>query len=183
MSAAGRRTGAASRRNKAPAGNTCKPTGSKSSVMQRLLTELSEIMQDGSKCISAFPQEDDMFSWTAKIRGPTESVYEGLSYKLSLKFGDKYPFEAPTIKFVTYCYHPNVDEHGNICLDTLKERWSSCNSVSAILHSIQSLLQDPNVDSPLNGQAAALWEKQAEYKVQLHSKSSAAKEVDAEWKL
>ena len=52
-----------------------------------------------------------LFSW---------QVYEGLAFKLSLKFPEKYPYEAPTIKFVTPCFHPNVDAKGNICLDTLK---------------------------------------------------------------
>ena len=49
-------------------------------------------------------------------------VYEGLSYKLSVAFSEKYPYEAPTVKFVTACFHPNVDTAGNICLDILKVR-------------------------------------------------------------
>jgi len=47
-------------------------------------------------------------------------VYHGLSYKLSLKFPVNYPYTAPTIKFTTPCFHPNVDSEGNICLDILK---------------------------------------------------------------
>ena len=49
-------------------------------------------------------------------------VYEGLSYKLSVAFSEKYPYEPPTVKFVTPCFHPNVDTAGNICLDILKVR-------------------------------------------------------------
>ena len=49
-------------------------------------------------------------------------VYEGLTYKLSLSFPSDYPFTAPTVKFDTPCYHPNVDQYGNICLDILKVR-------------------------------------------------------------
>ena len=29
-------------------------------------------------------------------------------------------YKAPTVKFVTPCFHPNVDQFGNICLDILK---------------------------------------------------------------
>lgn len=66
--------------------------------------------------------------------------YEGLTYKLTLEFSANYPHTAPTVKFVTPIYHPNVDQYGNICLDILKEEWSACQNVSSILLSIQSLL-------------------------------------------
>ncbi len=67
-------------------------------------------------------------------------VYEGLSYKLSVAFSEKYPYEAPTVKFVTPCFHPNVDTAGNICLDILKDKWSAAFSVRTVLMSLQSLL-------------------------------------------
>ena len=68
-----------------------------------------------------------------------------------------YPYQSPTVKFTTPCFHPNVDSHGNICLDILKEKWSALyevlyeNAVNSfsqyeiaqvrtILLSIQSLL-------------------------------------------
>ena len=41
---------------------------------------------------------------------------------------------------MTPCFHPNVDQHGNICLDVLKEKWSAAYSVRTLLLSIQSLL-------------------------------------------
>ena len=56
--------------------------------------------------------------------------------------------------FDTPCFHPNVDQHGNICLDILKEKWSAAYSVRTVLLSIQSLLGEPNNDSPLNAYAA-----------------------------
>ena len=71
------------------------------------------------------------------------------------------------------CFHPNVDAHGNICLDILKEKWSAAYSVKTILLSLQSLLAEPNVDSPLNVQAAGLWADQVEYRKALHQKYAA----------
>ena len=72
-------------------------------------------------------------------------VYENLSYKLVLEFPSGYPYKAPTVKFETPCYHPNVDGSGNICLDILKEKWSALYDVRTILLSIQSLLGGPSV--------------------------------------
>ena len=91
-------------------------------------------------------------------------VYEGHTYKLSFKFPTGYPYEPPQVTFGTPCFHPNVDQYGNICLDILKEKWSAAYNVRTILLSIQSLLADPNLDSPLNGHAAAIWHNQQEYK-------------------
>jgi ubiquitin-conjugating enzyme E2 C len=67
-------------------------------------------------------------------------VYEGLTYKLSLEFPHSYPYSAPVVKFITPCFHPNVDTQGNICLDILKEKWSALYDVRTILLSLQSLL-------------------------------------------
>ncbi len=50
-------------------------------------------------------------------------------------------------------------------------------SVKTILQSIQSLLADPNIDSPLNVQAAKLWgHNDAEYKVMVQKLYHAAKQ-------
>ncbi|XP_072473074.1 ubiquitin-conjugating enzyme E2 C-like isoform X3 [Notamacropus eugenii] len=87
----------------------------------------------------------------------TLMVYEDLRYKLSLEFPSGYPYNAPTVKFVTPCYHPNVDTQGNICFDILKDKWSALYDVRTILLSIQSLLGEPSIDSPLNTHAAELW--------------------------
>lgn len=67
-------------------------------------------------------------------------VYDGLRYRLSLEFPAGYPYQAPRVKFITTCFHPNVDDQGFICLDILKDKWSALYDVRSILLSIQSLL-------------------------------------------
>ena len=98
------------------------------------------LMTNSVKGISAFPESDNMLSWVGTIQGPLGTVYDGLVYKLSIKFPASYPFAAPTIKFDTPCFHPNVDNYGNICLDILKDKWSAIYNVQTILLSLQSLL-------------------------------------------
>ena len=92
------------------------------------------------------------------------TVFEGLEFSLDIRFPVDYPIKAPTVKFVTPCYHPNVDTHGNICLDILKEKWTASYDIRAVLVSLQSLLNDPNNDSPLNEEAANIWTNRAEFK-------------------
>ena len=70
----------------------------------------------------------------------TKQMYEGMHYKLSMTFPANYSFTAPKVKFITPCFHPNVDTDGNICLDILKEQWLPSYDVRSILLSIQGLL-------------------------------------------
>ncbi|KAJ3697541.1 hypothetical protein LUZ61_001246 [Rhynchospora tenuis] len=134
------------------------------SVLKRLQTELMALMMSGDPGISAFPEGDDILQWRGTINGSTGTVYAGMVYKLSLSFNTDYPFKPPKVKFESPCFHPNVDLHGNICLDILQDKWSSAYDVRTILLSIQSLLGEPNNDSPLNTQAAALWSNQEEFR-------------------
>ncbi|VCX43044.1 unnamed protein product [Gulo gulo] len=67
------------------------------------------------------------------------------------------PLPMPMVKFLTSCYYPNVKTQRNICLDTLKDKRSAGYDVRTILLSIQSLLGEPNIGSPLNTHTAELW--------------------------
>lgn len=58
----------------------------------------------------------------------------------------------------------SVYTDGAICLDILANQWSPIYDVAAILSSIQSLLTDPNPNSPANVEAAKLYvENRREY--------------------
>ncbi len=94
------------------------------------------------------------------MSGPAGTPYANQSFKLSLKFPADYPYTAPTVTFIYPFtpFHPNVDNAGNICLDILKDKWSAAYSVGTLLLSVRSLLGEPNNESPLNAQAAQLWE-------------------------
>lgn len=106
----------------------------------RLQQELLSLMMSNEKSVSAFPDGDNLFKWIGIIQGPVGTVFEGLEYRLILEFPNGYPIIAPRIRFESFCFHPNVDENGNICLDILKEKWSATYDVLSILLSIQSLL-------------------------------------------
>ncbi|KAK2073929.1 hypothetical protein P8C59_008168 [Phyllachora maydis] len=127
---------------------------------KRLQTELMQLMTGPAPGISAFPIDPgNMLAWRATIEGPDDTPYANLTFKLSFDFPSNYPFAAPTVLFRTPIYHPNVDFSGRICLDILKDKWTPSYSVQTVLLSLQSLLGEPNNSSPLNGEAAELWDK------------------------
>ena len=90
----------------------------------------------------------------AIIFGPDDTEWESGVFKLLLEFTEEFPNKAPKVRFLTKMYHPNIYANGNICLDLLDKNWSPVYDYQAILYSIQSLLTDPNPDSPANNEAA-----------------------------
>ncbi|KAH7889961.1 ubiquitin-conjugating enzyme/RWD-like protein [Phlebopus sp. FC_14] len=129
------------------------------SVTKRLSSELMTLMMSSSPGISAFPKNDsNLFEWAGTIEGAAGTIYAGLAFRISISFPSNYPYSPPSIKFETPCYHPNVDIVGGaICLDILQDKWSAVYSVQTVLLSLQSLLGEPNNASPLNPDAAGLW--------------------------
>ena len=90
---------------------------------------------------------------------PHDTPFEDGTFKLTLEFTEEYPNKPPTVRFVSKMFHPNVYADGSICLDILQNRWSPTYDVSAILTSIQSLLDEPNPNSPANSLAAQLYQE------------------------
>uniref|UniRef100_F6PKV2 UBC core domain-containing protein n=1 Tax=Ciona intestinalis TaxID=7719 RepID=F6PKV2_CIOIN len=80
------------------------------SVKKRLHQELMGLMMSAETGVSAFPDGDNLFNWVGTIEGPEGTVYHGLTYRLSFEFTSSYPYDPPTVKFSTPCFHPNVDE-------------------------------------------------------------------------
>eukprot|EP00002_Diphylleia_rotans_P000394 TRINITY_DN10211_c0_g1_i3.p2 TRINITY_DN10211_c0_g1~~TRINITY_DN10211_c0_g1_i3.p2 ORF type:complete len:106 (+),score=17.32 TRINITY_DN10211_c0_g1_i3:577-894(+) len=88
-----------------------------------------------------------------------------------MEFSEEYPNKPPVVKFLTKMFHPNIYADGSICLDILQNQWTPIYDVAAVLTSIQSLLGDPNPNSPANNEAARLYqENRREYELRVGSK-------------
>eukprot|EP00300_Choanocystis_sp_HF-7_P036566 c5242_g1_i1.p1 GENE.c5242_g1_i1~~c5242_g1_i1.p1 ORF type:complete len:161 (+),score=25.98 c5242_g1_i1:30-485(+) len=124
---------------------------------RRLMRDFKRIQKDPPAGISGAPLNNDVMTWNAVIFGPEGTVWEGGTFKLSLSFTEEYPSKPPKVNFITKMFHPNIYNDGSICLDILQNQWSAIYDVSAILTSIQSLLCDPNPNSPANNEAAKLF--------------------------
>ena len=126
-------------------------------AVKRIMHDLKKISKANLDQISASPDGDDIMNWTCLIFGPDDTIWEGGIFQLKMTFDENYPIRPPKVIFTTEMFHPNIFADGSICLDILKDQWSSVYSVSTILLAIQSLLTDPNPNSPANVKAAQLY--------------------------
>ena len=125
----------------------------KKCIMNLLLKEMN--MNPPTNC-SAGPINDNMTQWQATIMGPEGSPYHGGIFNLKIDFPENYPFKPPKVMFTTKIYHCNINSTGGICLDILKNQWSPALTISKVLLSICSLMDDPNPNDPLVSEIAEL---------------------------
>lgn len=126
---------------------------------RRLMRDFKRLQEDPPAGVSGAPSENNIMVWNAVIFGPEGTPFEDGTFKLIVEFTEEYPNKPPTVRFVSKMFHPNVYADGSICLDILQNRWSPTYDVSSILTSIQSLLDEPNPNSPANSQAAQLYQE------------------------
>ena len=128
--------------------------------LKRIQNELKDINKNPPSNCSAGPvNESNLFSWNATIMGPENTPYHTGVFYLTIDFPMDYPFRAPKIIFITKIYHCNINSSGGICLDILKDKWSPALSLSKVLISICSMLDDPNPNDPLVSEIANLLTK------------------------
>ncbi|KAG6958373.1 hypothetical protein JG687_00009429 [Phytophthora cactorum] len=119
----------------------------------RMRKEIAMLESDPPFGVSAWPKDDQIDRLEAQILGPDVSPYEKGVFQLEIEIPERYPFEPPKVRFVTPIYHPNIDDAGRICLDTLKMQpkgsWLPSVNISTLLTTIRLLMAEPNADDGL----------------------------------
>merc|ERR1712184_80697 len=126
---------------------------------RRLMRDFKFLQKDPPMGVQGAPSDNNIMVWDAVIYGPADTPFEDGTFKLQIEFSEEYPNKPPKVKFLSKMFHPNVYNDGSICLDILQNRWSPTYDVSSILTSIQSLLDEPNPNSPANAEAAQLFQE------------------------
>lgn len=129
------------------------------SSRRRVIKDIQRLQSDPTPGVTAQPLNQNMMFCHAIINGPADTVWEAGTFHLIIRFSEEYPTKPPFVRFLSRLFHPNIYIDGHICLDILQNQWSPLCDIAGVLASIQSLLNDPNVKSPANTDAAALLEK------------------------
>jgi ubiquitin-conjugating enzyme E2 I len=103
----------------------------------------------------------DLKRWECGVPGKEKTIWEGGLFRLEVTFPDEYPTKPPKCKFVPPLFHPNVYPSGTVCLSILNEEegWKPAINIKEILLGIQSLLDEPNPESPAQADAFNLFKK------------------------
>ncbi|KAH5067630.1 peptidylprolyl isomerase [Parastagonospora nodorum] len=111
-------------------------------------------------------------------------TYAGGTFLLYIDMGADYPMFAPTARFVTPIYHPNINRHGRICHSILDRNWTVDTSNKDLLDTIYSLLLVPKFSDPINTVVTLNYhwdEVQFKEEAQRHIQKHASK-LRAEWR-
>ncbi|KAK0531034.1 ubiquitin-conjugating enzyme E2 H [Tilletia horrida] len=125
---------------------------------------------------------DSMQEFFVRFHGPAETPFHGGVWKVHVEIPDQYPYKSPSIGFMNRIFHPNIDElSGSVCLDVINQTWSPMFDMVNIFEVfLPQLLRYPNAGDPLNGEAAALLNrdsKQYDAKVREYVQRFATKEA------
>jgi ubiquitin-conjugating enzyme E2 D/E len=130
-------------------------------ALRRVMREYQDAIGEG---FSVFVTDNDVSLWKALLPGPQGTPYADGHFVVSFRFPQDYPFRPPKVLFLTPVFHCNVNSSGSICLDILKSSWTPALTTAKVLHSLLSLLREPNADDPLDAvKATVLRENPAEY--------------------
>ncbi|GLD91957.1 hypothetical protein PINS_up000490 [Pythium insidiosum] len=141
-------------------------------MARRLTKELAEFEKNSPDWCTVGSVDDDLMHWNAMVAGPEDSPYSGGVFSLDLQFPNEYPFKAPKIRFLTKVYHPNIKtSSGEICADIINENWAPTLNVLHCLQAIKQILEQPDVDNPLEPEIAR----------QLQSDKEAFHQTAQEW--
>ncbi|KAJ6856565.1 hypothetical protein NC651_038263 [Populus alba x Populus x berolinensis] len=119
----------------------------------RLFKEFKEVQREkvADPDIQLACDDTNIFKWTALIKGPSETPFEGGVFQLVFSVPEQYPLQPPQVRFLTKIFHPNVHfKTGEICLDILKNAWSPAWTLQSVCRAIIALMAHPEPDSPLN---------------------------------
>ena len=131
------------------------------SSMNRIKRELELLKKDPpANCSAGLIRDTDYYEWEASIIGPSDSPYEG-GISITGKFSIRLSICLRCI-FKTKIFHPNTIQVVGFVLDILKDSWSPALTMSKVLLSICSLMDDPNPDDPLVPSIAKMYKNNRE---------------------
>lgn len=117
---------------------------------RNIVNELKSIKQDKNSGLTLeLVSESDTTHLRGTFIGPPDTPYEGGKFVVEVNLPPEYPFKAPSMRFETKIYHPNISSvTGAICLDILKDEWLPVMTLQSSLISLQALLQSPEPNDP-----------------------------------
>ena len=76
---------------------------------KRLVAEYRQLCKNPPEGVTAGPvSASNLLQWHAVIVGPDDTPYEGGCFNALLTFPANYPFNPPSMQFISNVWHPNI---------------------------------------------------------------------------
>lgn len=121
-------------------------------AQKRVIKDLRNLERDPLTAhgIYVLFNEDNIMNQKVLMIGPKDTPYENGFFFFDIKIPDNYPFSPPLVKFCTtdskVRFNPNLYADGKVCLSIINTwsgpSWTSVQTLSSVLLSIQSLLNE-----------------------------------------
>jgi ubiquitin-conjugating enzyme E2 G1 len=144
-------------------------------ALRHIMTRFREYNKDPIDGFFCEPS-DDVFKWKFTLLGPHNTPFEGEMLYGNIIFPHNFPNEPPVVQFTSKLYHPNIYGDGKVCMsilhdartenfyDKAEEKWLPVHTIQSIVLSMLLIIQEPNLESPANIDAAKLMrENKREY--------------------
>lgn len=136
-------------------------------ALRHVMTRFREYNKDPIDGFFCEPS-DDVLKWKFTLLGPHNTPFEGEMLKGTITFPVTFPNVPPVIQFTSQIYHPNIYPDGKVCMSILhdtreenfydrpEEKWLPVHTIQSIVLSMLLIIQEPNLESPANLEAAKL---------------------------
>ena len=126
---------------------------------KRVLKDISDLEKNNLTTHGIYynVNEENIFNIKVLMIGPQNTPYQHGYYFFDINIPDDYPFKPPNVKYCTQNnktrFNPNLYINGKVCLSILNTwsgpQWTSCNNLTTILLSIQSMVF---IENPLHNE-------------------------------
>jgi len=119
--------------------------GKGSKIIEKEINLLQNDLQDNSLKYCFARDDHNIFKLKFSLIGPPKTVYDGGIFQVNIFIPEGYPNKAPSIKFATKIYHPNISlESGDLDNEFLEKIWRPSLSIVKFINIIYNLLIEPN---------------------------------------
>lgn len=153
-----------------PGSSSSTESGKRVSIRDKLLVkEVQEMEQTlPGTCRVKFEDPHQLHDFQLTVT-PDEGYWAGGRFRFHIYVTEDYNMAPPSVKCLTKLWHPNISEHGDICLSLLRQNsidgmgWAPTRKLKDVIWGLNSLFTDLlNFDDPLNIEAAELYMKDKE---------------------
>ena len=118
--------------------------------VKRIMKDLKDLEKNNLNSHGIYHQihDDDIYHLKVLMIGPSDTPYEDGFYFFDILMPTDYPFNPPKVKYCTQNgktrFNPNLYKDGKVCLSIINTwtgpKWTSCNSITSVLLSIQAMV-------------------------------------------